>query len=58
MSPIGDKPVSESQARELVPLKDKPDLLRSVVAEVAANWNSSTASVGIDEGRNAPTPKT
>lgn len=35
--PIGNKPTTESQARELVPLKDKPDLLRSVVAEVAAN---------------------
>ena len=35
MSTIVDIP-NESQARELAPLKDKPDLLRTVVAEVAA----------------------
>ena len=46
LSPIGDVPANEAQARELVPLLDQPETLRTVAATVrSTHGKQATAAV-------------
>ena len=45
LSPMGDKPTTERQARELTPLLDQPDVLRETWDQVQAEGNVTAQSI-------------